>query len=242
MEVDYNGPDRRRGGPDRRNPEQRTKILLVDDHALFRRGLREVLEEEPDLRVVAEAGDGEAGVERARALWPGGPDVVLMDIELSGPVDGIEATRQIKQLSPKTKVIVVSGHRRPTVMVEAVEAGAVGFLDKGTAVTKMLQGVRDVAAGEMLIDSTRLARLMPVLAAERKTTFDALDRLSRLTQREQEILRMLAEGSRNDAIARRLSISVATARTHISNILTKLNVHSRLEAVALVERRDEPGL
>ncbi len=125
-------------------------------------------------------------------------------------------------------------------MVEAVEAGAVGFLDKGTAVTKMLQGVRDVAAGEMLIDSTRLARLMPVLAAERKTTTDALDRLSRLTQREQEILRMLAEGSRNDAIARRLSISVATARTHISNILTKLNVHSRLEAVALVERRDEP--
>ena len=219
-------------------PDEEITLLICDDHRILTDALAAVVASEPGFRLVANPVDNaEDAVSLAASHRP---DVVLMDIELSGPVDGIEATRRITKLAPRTKVIVVSGHRRPTVMVEAVEAGAVGFLDKGTAVTKMLQGVRDVAAGEMLIDSTRLARLMPVLAAERKTTFDALDRLSRLTQREQEILRMLAEGSRNDAIARRLSISVATARTHISNILTKLNVHSRLEAVALVERRDEP--
>ncbi|MBA2638517.1 MAG: response regulator transcription factor [Nocardioidaceae bacterium] len=217
-------------------PDEEIALLICDDHRILTDALAAVVASEPGLRLVADPVDNaEDAVSLTASLRP---DVVLMDIELSGPLNGIEATRQITKLSPTTKVIVVSGHRRPTVMVEAVEAGAVGFLDKGTAVSKLLQGVRAVAAGEVLLDSTRLARLMPVLAAERKGTTDALDRLARLTSREQEILRMLAEGSHNDAIARRLSISVATARTHISNILTKMGVHSRLEAVALLDRRD----
>ncbi len=219
--------------------EPEISLLICDDHQILTDALAAVVASEPGVRMVASPVDN--GGDAVALTVSHRPDVVLMDIELHGPVSGIEATRQIRKLSPQTKVLVVSGHRRPTVMVEAIEAGAVGFIDKGTAMATVLQGVRDVAAGKILIDPVRLAALMPALAAERRSRADTSDRFARLTQREHEILGMLAEGVRNDAIARLLSISVATVRTHTSNILAKLGVHSQLEAVALVDRHDDPS-
>jgi DNA-binding NarL/FixJ family response regulator len=159
-----------------------------------------------------------------------------MDVELAGPVNGLEATRRIKAVSPRSKVIIVSGHRRATLLVEAVEAGASGFMDKNEAIDDVMSAVRRAAAGEMLVDPARLAKLLPTLAAQREATRDARSRLDRLTPREREILGLVAEGCRSEAVAERLHISPPTARTHIQNILSKLGVHSQLEAVALAAR------
>jgi DNA-binding NarL/FixJ family response regulator len=135
--------------------------------------------------------------------------------------------------------VVVSGHQRPTILVEAIEAGAAGFLDKNTAIDDLLGTVRAASAGEILIDPVVLAKLLPQLAAERQAAEEANRRMSRLTNREREVLKLLAAGCRNEAIAGRLFISPPTVRTHTQNILSKLGVHSQLEAVALAARSSQ---
>lgn len=217
-------------------------VLICDDHKVLTDALATVIQSEPGMRLIADpvhtAADAVA-LSQAHC-----PDVVLMDIDLNGPVNGIEATRHITAISPKIRVIVVSGNRRPAIMVEAVEAGSSGFLDKGSDIAEVLQGIRAVAAGETLIDPRELARLLPALAAQRQSSMDAKIRLDRLTRREHEILRLLAQGYRSEAIAEQLFISPATARTHTSNILAKLEVHSQLEAVAFAAQHLElqPGV
>jgi two-component system, NarL family, nitrate/nitrite response regulator NarL len=142
----------------------------------------------------------------------------------------------VRQVSPKTRVVVVSGHQRPTIMVEAIEAGAAGFLDKNTAFDDVMSIVRAAAAGEVLVDPAVLAELLPKLAAERRVADDAEKRLGLLTPREREVLSLMAEGCRSEAIAAQLYISPPTVRTHAQNILSKLGVHSQLEAVALAAK------
>lgn len=212
--------------------EARTSVLICDDHKVLTDALAAVVANEPDLVL---AGHPVVSAEAAVALaQQSQPDVVLMDIDLAGPVNGLTATRQIAAVSPRSKVLVVSGHRRPTVMVEAVEAGAVGFLDKGCEISQVLDSIRAAAAGHSLIDTREVAALLPELAAERRRQADVRAKTDRLTAREREVVGMLAQGQRNEAIASELCISVATVRTHISNVLVKLGVHSQLEAVALL--------
>jgi DNA-binding NarL/FixJ family response regulator len=213
------------------------RVFICDDHRLLTDALVSILSMEPDIELVADPVDnGAAAIEVCQAEKP---DVVLMDIDLNGDMNGIAATRRIVAESPNSRVVVVSGHPRPTILVEAIEAGAAGFLEKNTAVDDLVATVRAAAAGEVLVDPALLARLLPMLAAERQSTDDANTKLSRLTTRERQVLGLMAEGLRNEGIAARLFISAPTVRTHAQNILSKLQVHSQLEAVALAARSSQ---
>ncbi len=212
-------------------------LLICDDHRLLTDALVSIVSTDPGIRLVAEPVDN--GADAVALCEAHHPNVVLMDIELHGDITGIEATRRIRAVSPDSRVVVVSGHQRRTIMVEAIEAGATGFLDKNTAVDDLMDTVRGAAAGEVLVDPAVLAALLPQLAAERQKTEDANARLARLTAREREVLRLMATGCRNDIIAAKLFISPATVRTHAQNILTKLGVRSQLEAVAFAAGNSE---
>ena len=145
---------------------------------------------------------------------------------------GIEATRRIKERSPSTKVIIMTAHDEDRLMVEAVEAGASGFLSKDLPVDEILSAAKAAAEGEVLIDPATLTRLLAQVARQREEQRDAMALLGDLTERERQILQLLAEGKRNDDIAAELFISPQTVQTHVRNILGKLRVHSKLEAVA----------
>jgi NarL family two-component system response regulator LiaR len=161
------------------------------------------------------------------------PDVVLMDIVFKGAtMSGIEATREIKEASPSTKVVIMTAHDDDRLMVEAVEAGASGFLSKDLPANEILQAAKAAADGEVLIDPVTLTRLLAQVAREREEQRDAMALLDDLTDRERQILQLLAQGKRNDDIAQELFISPQTVQTHVRNILGKLRVHSKLEAVA----------
>ena len=164
------------------------------------------------------------------------PDVVLMDIDLKAQMSGIDATRAIKENSPATKVIIMTAYDDDRLLVDAVEAGASGFLSKEDAAQDVLTAVKAAADGEVLIDPGTLARLLPQVTREREMQRDALILLNDLTEREREILSLLAQGMRNDGIASQLYISPQTVQTHVRNILGKLRVHSKLEAVAFAVR------
>ena len=155
-----------------------------------------------------------------------------MDIVFKGPMNGIQATRKIKEASPSTKVVIMTAHDDERLLVEAVEAGASGFLGKDEAANEVLAAAKAAADGEVLIDPTVLTRLLHQVAREREARREFQDLLEDLTDREREILQLLAEGLRNDDIASKLFISPQTVQTHVRNILGKLRVHSKLEAVA----------
>jgi DNA-binding NarL/FixJ family response regulator len=156
-----------------------------------------------------------------------------MDIVFKGGgMSGIDATRRIKDASPATKVVIMTAHDDERLLVEAVEAGASGFLSKDEAAEEVLSAAKAAADGEVLIDPGTLTRLLAQVAREREEQRDAMKLLGDLTEREREILQLLAQGKRNDDIATQLFISPQTVQTHVRNILGKLRVHSKLEAVA----------
>lgn len=155
-----------------------------------------------------------------------------MDIVFKGHMDGIKATRKIKEVSPATKVVIMTAHDDDRLLVEAVEAGASGFLGKEEAAGEVLSAAKAAAEGEVLIDPATLTRLLHQVSKEREARRDAEALLGELTDREREILLLLAEGMRNEGIARKFFISPQTVQTHVRNLLAKLGVHSKLEAVA----------
>lgn len=209
-------------------------VLICDDHRLLTDTLTTVIGNDPQLRVMTPPlHTSEGAVETVRDRRP---DVVLMDIEFRGSMTGIEATRQIKAVSPPTKVVIMTAHEGDRLLVEAVEAGASGFLHKTEGVDDVLSAVKAAAAGEILVDRVELARLLPQVAREREVQRDAELLLGQLTEREREILQLLGEGLRNEDVAARLFISPQTVQTHVRNILTKLGVHSKLEAVVFALR------
>jgi DNA-binding NarL/FixJ family response regulator len=205
-------------------------LLVCDDHKVLTDALALVVERDPDLAMVAPpVQDPERAIE---LCGESPPDVVLMDVVFKGPLDGIEATRRIKDVSPSTKVVVMTAHDDDRLLIEAVEAGASGFLAKEEAAGEILAAVKAAADGEVLIDPSTLTRLLHQVAREREAQRGAQLLLADLTDRERQILAMLAQGKRNDDIAAELSISPQTVQTHVRNILAKLRVHSKLEAVA----------
>ena len=209
------------------------RLLICDDHRLLTDTLTDVASHDSRLALLPAVHSPEEAVELTRHTHP---DVVLMDIEFRGPMNGIEATRRIKQTSPSTKVVIMTAHEDEGLLVEAVEAGASGFLRKTEGVDEFIAAIKAAADGEILIDRAALARLLPKVARERETQRDAQRLLSQLTDREREILAQLAKGLRNDDIATKLFISPQTVQTHVRNLLGKLGVHSKLEAVAFAVR------
>ncbi len=205
-------------------------LLICDDHKILTDALSTVVGLDDTLQLVAPpVQTAEEAIELCAEHLP---DVVLMDIELKGGMSGIDATRRIKETSPSTKVVIMTAHDDDRLLVEAVEAGASGFLGKDEAANEVLQAAKAAAEGEVLIEPETLARLLPQVAREREAQRDAMMLLNDLTDREREILSLLAEGMRNDDIAQKLYISPQTVQTHVRNILGKLRVHSKLEAVA----------
>jgi DNA-binding NarL/FixJ family response regulator len=206
-------------------------LLICDDHKVLTDALSVVVGVDSSLTLVAPpVHTPEEGVVLASEQLP---DVVLMDIMFKGSeMTGIEATRRIKERSPSTKVIVMTAHDEDRLMVEAVEAGASGFLSKDLPADEILSAAKAAADGEVLIDPATLTRLLAQVAREREEQRDAMALLGDLTERERQILQLLAEGKRNDDIAAELFISPQTVQTHVRNILGKLRVHSKLEAVA----------
>jgi DNA-binding NarL/FixJ family response regulator len=209
-------------------------LLICDDHRVLTDALAIVVGLDDGLRLVAPpVQDPRSAIDVCAQFLP---DVVLMDVDLKSDMSGIDATRAIKENSPATKVIIMTAHDDDRLLVDAVEAGASGFLSKDDAAEAVLSAVKAAAEGEVLIDPATLARLLPQVAREREQQRDALALLDDLTDREREILTLLAQGMRNDDIASQLYISPQTVQTHVRNILGKLRVHSKLEAVAFAVR------
>jgi DNA-binding NarL/FixJ family response regulator len=207
-----------------------TTLLICDDHKILTDALTMVVERDGSLRMIAAPVHvPEEAIELCREHQP---DVVLMDIVFKGHMDGIKATRRIKEVSPATKVVIMTAHDDDRLLVEAVEAGASGFLGKEEAAGEVLSAAKSAAEGEVLIDPATLTRLLHQVSLEREARRDAEALLGELTEREREILQLLAEGMRNDGIAHKLFISPQTVQTHVRNLLAKLGVHSKLEAVA----------
>ena len=213
------------------------RVLVADDHAVVRAGLRLLLEAEEGIEVVGEAGSGTEAVRLARSLKP---DIVLMDVVMPG-MSGLEATGPVLEAAPDAKVLVLSMQDDPRYVREAFAAGASGYVLKEAADTEVVQAVRDVAAGNRYVHPTLGARLVAAEAEARKKA--ASDPLS---EREREVLRLLALGHTNQEIAKMLYISVRTAETHRSHIMTKLRLNTRAELVryalqeGLLEESEQP--
>jgi DNA-binding NarL/FixJ family response regulator len=206
-------------------------VLLADDQALVRAGFRALLDAEPDITVVAEAGDG---LQAAHLAAEHRPDVVLMDIRMPG-VDGLEATRRIAAdpALSGTRVIILTTFELDEYVFEALRVGASGFLVKDTEPVELLRGVRAVAAGDALLSPGVTRRVIAefATAAGRGRPAAPPDQLEQLTDREREVMVLVGEGLSNDEIATRLLISPATAKTHVSRTMIKLSARDRAQLV-----------
>ncbi len=215
----------------------RIKVLIADDHTIVRSGVRLLLDAEPDIDVVGEALDGVEAVELVESLQP---DVVLMDITMPG-MDGMEATRHIKAEWPEVNVLVLTMHRRDEYFFEMLRAGASGYVLKGAETNELIHAVRIVGRGEVFLYPTMTQKLVQDYL-ERVTGGEPEDTL---TPREQQILRLLAEGYSNKEIAERLVISPSTVYTHRSSLMEKLDLTSRHELIKYARRhgllRDSSG-
>jgi DNA-binding NarL/FixJ family response regulator len=203
----------------------KTRVLLVDDHPVVRRGLRALLDELPELEPVGEAADGEAALrflDEARQSGSPLPDVVLMDLQMGAGMNGVEATRRITALPRPPAVLILTTYSTDADILAAVEAGATGYLLKDAPPEELVSAVRAAARGETVLAPPVAARLLGRVRSGRPT----------LSPRETEILELLAEGLANRQISKRLFISEATVKTHLVHVYDKLGVDSRTAAVA----------
>jgi DNA-binding NarL/FixJ family response regulator len=237
--TDYSGPDRRRGGPDRRGTDEPTKILIVDDHALFRLGIRDILSREADFIVVGEADNGRDAFDMAIELVP---DVVLMDTTL--PISGgIETTQRLKRELASAGIIVLADEEDEDALFEAIKAGAAAFILKDVSPDDLVTIVRRVRRGEYLINDKVFSK--PTVAGRVLKEFrelavygqEAQPIFAPLSPREVEILDNIAQGMTNKQVAFALSISEQTVKNHMSSILRKLSVNDRTQAVVYAMRQ-----
>ena len=213
--------------------ERTIRVLVADDHAVFREGLRAVLSPEPDMDVVGEAATGKEAVVRAAEL---GPDVILMDIQMPG-INGIEATRRILDASPHVGVVVLTMFEDDDSVFSAMRAGARGYVLKGAPPSEILKVVRAVAGGEAHFGPEIARRLVDFFSTPEAATPEEV--LPELTARERDILGLIAQGQTNATIAARLFVSPHTVRNHITHIFAKLQVADRAQAII---RAREAGL
>ncbi len=206
---------------------KKIKILIADDHAFVREGTRQILEQEPDLEVVAEAGDGEETVELACSLVP---DVAIIDVAMP-KVDGIEATRQIKALCPAVAVLVLSAYDDDQFVFGLLEAGAAGYLLKSVRGHEIVDAIRAVYAGESVLHPSVARKVLNRFAGVSSTKPRERKSLELLTEREMGVLKLVTKGLSNKDIAEELCLSIRTVQGHLANIFNKLRVGSRTEAV-----------
>ena len=212
------------------------RILLADDHALFRQGLRSLLEAEPDFKVMGEAKDGREALRHALEAHP---DIILMDIQMPG-LDGVQATKEILSEWPQARIIMLTMYRQDSYVFEAVKAGARGYLLKDTDATLLVEAIRQVYQGEVLLD----AEIAENIIQDFKTKAETGPRThAELAEREVQILRLVAQGYTNLEIANELQLSEKTVRNRLSEILQKLHLNTRTQAAlyALREGLAEPS-
>ena len=204
---------------------EHTRVLVADDHAPFREGLKALLSSAPDLEVVGEACDGDEAIRLAAKLQP---DVILMDLNMPG-TGGIEATRRILRTSPHISILVISMFEDDDSVFAALQAGARGYLLKGALKAEILRAIRAVVSGEAIFGPAIARRLMQYFSAPRPAAPPEV--FLELTEREREILSLIARHETNPEIAKRLHLSPKTVRNHVSNIFTKLQVADRAQAI-----------
>ena len=226
--ADAEGPDRAEiDAPDA------IRVMICDDHALFRRGLVMVLESEDGVEVVGEAEDGDEAIRKAAEL---APDVVLMDVRMPR-VSGIEATRAIAEVVPTTKILMLTVSDEEEDLYEAIKAGATGYLLKEISIEEVAGAIRSVVSGQSLISPSMASKLLTEFTnLARKADERQAEFTPRLTVRELEVLKLVAKGMSNREIAGELYISDNTVKNHVRNILEKLHLHSRMEAVVYAVR------
>jgi len=208
------------------------RVLLADDHTILRAGLRMMLDAQPDIEVVGEASDGKQALAEAQRLQP---DLVLMDITMP-EMNGIEATRQIKRALDSTRVLILTMHENEEYLFQVLRAGASGYILKEAAGTELISAIRIVTSGRFYM-SPSAQSMMVGDYLQRVRSGEERDSYSALTEREREILKLVAEGHTNNQIAERLFISPKTVDTHRTHIMDKLNLHSRAELVKYAMRR-----
>jgi len=213
---------------------KKVKLLVADDHKIFRQGIKKLLEEEPDLQVVGEAADGREAVKKATELKP---DVILMDIAMAN-LNGLEATKQIKKVLPDVKVIMLTMHKNEEYVLQSFQAGASGYILKEGAVEELVSAIRSIHQDKSVLSPTISktlidAYLRKMETGKTETPFDLL------TDREREVLQLIAEGYTNREVAKSLFISVKTVEAHRAHIMQKLNIH---EIARLVKYAIQKGL
>jgi two-component system NarL family response regulator len=211
------------------------RVLIVDDHALFRRGLEMVLDEENDIELVGQASDGAEATQRAAQSLP---DVVLMDIRMPKS-SGIDACRAMKEAAPSTKIVMLTISDEEEDLFEAIRAGASGYLLKDIPLDEVAEAVRAVHGGQSLISPSMAGKLLTEFATlARRNEEEPPQQVPapKLTDREMEVLKLVAKGMNNRDIAKELFISENTVKNHVRNILEKLQIHSRMEAVMIALR------
>lgn len=213
---------------------KKVKLMLVDDHKIVRQGIKKLLEEEPDLQVAGEAANGREAVKKATELKP---DVILMDITLSN-LNGLEATKQIKKVLPDVKVIMLTMHKNEEYVLQSFQAGASGYILKEGAVEELVSAIRSIHQDKSFLSPTISktlidAYLRKMETGKTETPFDLL------TDREREVLQLIAEGYTNREVAKSLFISVKTVEAHRAHIMQKLNIH---DIAKLVKYAIQKGL
>ncbi|MFQ5872947.1 MAG: response regulator [Dehalococcoidia bacterium] len=212
--------------------EQNIRVFLADDHPVVRRGIARIIEGEPDMEVVGEAGDGAEAVDVAKALQA---DVVLMDIGMPG-ISGIDATKQLSRAAPDVRVLILTVYDQDDFLFRALQAGASGYVLKGAEVDDLLQAIRIVHKGEMFVYARMTTKLVRDYM-KRLQGGEGQDEYERLSAREREVLPLLADDRTNQDIAELLHISPYTVQTHRQHIMQKLNLHSRGELLKYALRR-----
>jgi DNA-binding NarL/FixJ family response regulator len=207
------------------------RVLLVDDHDLFRSGLVNLLSEH-GLHVVGEAENGDVALRLVREL---APDVVIMDLNMPGP-SGVDVIRQMTSIAPLTRVVVLTISADDSDVINAVMGGACGYLLKDSSVDQLIAGIHSAAAGESLISPQIAAKMLQILRAQRSSVDAAETIRAELSEREIEVLKLIANGNDNAEIARALFISPKTVKNHISNILMKLQMENRIQAAVYAVR------
>lgn len=216
--------------------KQKTRVLIADDHALLRESMKDLLDRQEDIEVVGEACDGEEAVSLASGLKP---DIAVMDIVMP-KMNGIEASKQIKRISPTTAILILTAYDDDQYILGLLEAGAAGYLLKSARGRDVVAAIRAVRAGESVLHPAIIAKLLRRAMGVQVDETSKLKWKENLTDREIEVLRLAATGMSNKEIAERLSVTVRTVKAHISNVFAKMNVASRTEAILKAMR--EGGL
>ena len=206
-------------------PTKKTRVLLADDHAIVREGLKFLLDQQPDMTVIGEAVDGEDAFQQAKKLLP---DVVVMDVSMPR-CNGIQATERLKQACPKIKVLTLTAHENMDYLRQLLKAGASGYVTKRSAPLELTHAIRAVAAGEIYLDAATAGIVASDMAG--RTPSGEMKTMESISAREMEVLRDIARGYSNKEIAARLEISVKTVETYKARLMKKLKLHSRVDIV-----------